>query len=83
MSGLNETEFIFYVIGFYAVGYFMAHLFRTMGKTWEENPAYVLTSGVFGMIVVVSALPVLEQVNNIVITLSFLVGFIYRFIKQK
>jgi uncharacterized membrane protein YdcZ (DUF606 family) len=70
------------MIGFYGIGYFMAHLFKTMGKTWEENPAYVLTAGVFGMIVVISCLVILEQYNNIIITLCFLVGFIFRFIRK-
>lgn len=78
-SKVNETAFIFYAIAYFGAGYFLAHMFKTMGRTWEENPVYVLTAGVFGMIVVFSAMPLLEKINNLFITLSFASGFFYRF----
>jgi hypothetical protein len=78
---MNETEFIIYSIAYYGAGYGLAHLFKTISETWAERPLYLLFVGIPAFIVVLSAMPLLEALNNIFITLSFLFGYIYRFSK--
>jgi predicted membrane channel-forming protein YqfA (hemolysin III family) len=76
---MNETEYIFYTIGFFGVGYSLAHLFKTMATTWQERPFYLFIYGIPAFLMVLITTTILEPLNNIFITLCFLSGFIFRF----
>ena len=79
---MNETQWIFWTIGAFSIGYAIAYFFKNIGELWSSWGFFALFLFPLIVILLIFGAATIADLKDTVISLIFASGFLVRMFKK-